>query len=187
MTINTFNRLLIALVVLFSTTANAYEMIITGGVQTTDVDIDGGNPSGGTGFYVGVLGLADAGPGGFFRTGALLSQRKFENESTGIATLKAEMLSLDVPLTYLFMFSEMVGAFGGLKLGLNLSDSCKTNVAGIICETKAESLHYAAEFGGQFRFAPDMGVEVAFNLGLSDIAEDVEWKSGISAGFTYFY
>ena len=167
--------------------AHAYEMAITGGAQTTDVDVESGSgdPDGGTGFYGGVLGFMEIQDKGYFRVGALLSKREYSVKA-GSITLDSEMLSIDVPITYMFMFNEMAGIFGGLKLGLNLSDDCSRSDS-VDCDTKAESLHYAGEVGGHFRFVPDFGLEISLNLGLSDIAKDVEWKNGIGVGMIYLF
>lgn len=159
------------------------EMALTGGIQTTEVDIDttGSDPDGGTGFYAGILGFMEMGNNGFVRSGLLLSQRKFEN-----GDLEAETLNLDVPITYLMMMNDLVGVFGGAKLGLNISDDCSAP-AGITCETDAETIYFGLELGGHFRFAPNFGAEATFNMGLGEIAKNVDWENSLMAGVFYLF
>lgn len=175
---------LIAFTLLFTTiTSQAYEMAFTGGIQTTDVE-NNNIKLDGTGFFSGILGFIEMNESSYFRTGALLSQRKYEG-SDAFGTLKAETMSIDVPLTYMHLFNENVGIFGGLKLGLNLDDDC--DFSGISCDLKAETLHYAATVGGHFRFIPNFGIEVEYAIGLSDIAKDTEWDNSLAVGAFFLF
>ncbi|MCB0356484.1 MAG: outer membrane beta-barrel protein [Bdellovibrionales bacterium] len=170
--------------------AQAYEMGVTGGMQTMDVEdstntVEFNNKSG---FYAGVLGFIDTGDGGYFRTGALLGQRGFSYDVSSSVTDVYKITYLDVPLNYLFMFNEYAGIYGGLKLSLAVSDSCDVEGGSGICNLdNVEGMAYAASVGGHFRFVPEFGIEVEYDLGLSDVAKDVEWKSSLTVGAFYLF
>lgn len=184
-------KLLIFVLPLFFMTwnAHAYEMGVTFGMQTTDVDTDsaGVEMNAGSDLYAGVLGFIEAGDGGYLRTGAFISMRKYESEF-GSITAEQSLTSIDVPLTYLFMFSEYAGVFGGAKLGLNISDDCSIEGSNAQCtDADIEALHYATTLGVHFRFVPNFGIEVEYAMGLSDIAKDVEWSSSLAVGAFYLF
>jgi hypothetical protein len=160
--------------------AQSSEMAFTAGVQTTsgDPDVGGVSVDDGTGFFVGILGFMELGSGSYLRSGAILNQRKWDVQQAGV-TVEAETLNIDVPVTYLFKFNDNVGAFGGLRLGVNVSDDCS---GANDCDADPESIYYGAEVGGHFHFAPDFGVEVAYNVGLSELAEQLDWDNSLSIG-----
>ncbi|MCB9026938.1 MAG: hypothetical protein H6625_11505 [Bdellovibrionaceae bacterium] len=182
--------LLVAMpLLLMSFTAQAYEMGLTGGVVTTALDESNSKPEldGKAGYQLGVLGFIDVVEDSFFRTGAIVSNRKFDADLTATVSLDAELMSLEVPITYLMMFSDYAGLFGGLKLGLNLSDKCSVSDASFKCDMDPESIFYAANVGGHFRFVPDFGIEVEYNLGLSDMAKDYKLKNSLGVGIFYLF
>lgn len=181
----------VALLSLCGFTANAYEMAVTAGMQTTEVDDGSGanlDWNAGTDFYAGVLGFIEAGGDGYFRTGALISQRAYDLDLSATVNYEAKLTAIDVPLTYLMMFSEYAGVYGGLKLGLNISEDCSASGTTLTCtKPDAEGMYYSASFGGHFRFVPNFGIEVEYNLGLSDIAKDTEYKSSLAVGVVYLF
>ena len=182
------NKLILAAMIVFTGfSAQAYEMAATGGMQTTDIDIDGADTSSGTGFYGGVLGFIEAGGEGYFRTGALLSMRKFERDFGNGVSAEASTTSIDVPLTYMMMLSEYASLYGGLKLGLNVSEDCTLSGFAGSCDTDATGMYYSLNLGGHFRFVPNFGIEVEYNMGLSEIAENVDYKSSLAVGVVYLF
>ena len=182
-------KFILATLTVFAFQANAYEMGLTGGMQSTKFKADtaGSDVDGVAGYYAGILGFIEAGDDSYFRTGVFLSQRKFESDLGANSTLEGTLTSLDIPLTYMFMFSEYAGVYGGLKLGLNMSDDCSISNSAATCDADAESLYYAADVGGHFRFVPNFGLEVDFNMGLSDIAKDVKLETALAVGLFYLF
>lgn len=173
----------------FGGAAYAQESGLALGAQTTDVETDstGTTLDGGTGFYVGWMGYQDLGRSGAMRAGILFSQRKFDIESGG-NTAEVELQAIDVPVTYMFKVSEAVGLFGGVKLGLNLSDDCTEESGTQICTgVNAESLYYGLDLGGHFRFAPNFAFELDYTVGLSDMAKDIEWDNSLAINVVYLF
>lgn len=172
----------------FSPLAKAYELAATAGVQTTAIDIDvaGTSADGGTGIYAGLMGFMDIGDEHYVRGGLLLSQRKFSS-TTGTLNIDFETLNLDAPITYMVLINDMFGIFGGAKIGINVSDKCESNSAAVSCSTNTETLTLAAEVGGQFRFTPNIAVELIFDLGLTDIAKQTKWANSIMIGGMFLF
>lgn len=175
--------LFITLALLFTPGAMAQyaEMAITGGLQTTDVDTDaaGTEVDGGSGLFVGIMGYMEIGEGSMLRSGAVINERKFEVGLNEITTL-----NLDVPITFMYKFNDIVGVFGGGRIGLNISDDCSGPAT---CDGDVETVYYGAEVGGHFHFAPDFGVEAVFNYGLSELADELDWSTSLTAGVFYVF
>jgi hypothetical protein len=167
--------------------AQSSEMAFTAGVQTTAVETDttGVEVGDGTGFLVGILGFIEIGDGSFLRSGAVLNQRKWDFETTG-TKVEVETLNIDIPVTFLFKFNDNIGAFGGLRLGVNVSDDCTSN-NNTTCDADPESVYYGAEGGGHFHFAPDFGVEVAYNIGLSELADQLDWDNSLKVNAFFIF
>ncbi|MCB0407698.1 MAG: outer membrane beta-barrel protein [Bdellovibrionales bacterium] len=168
----------------FPAMAQFSEMAVTGGLQTTGVDADSGaSVDGGSGFFAGILGFMELGNGGVLRSGALLNQRKWEVDSNNS---EYETLNLDVPITYMYMVNDIIGIFGGAKFGLNISDDCSKGTLST-CDADPETIYYGGEIGGHFRFNPNFGVEATFDIGLSDIADQLAWKNSLVIGAFFLF
>ena len=180
--------LIVTLSLSLSPLAQAYELAATAGVQTTSISIStaGTSVDGGTGIYAGLLGFMDIGDEHYVRGGLLLSQRKY-NATSGAVRFDIETLNLDAPITYMILLNDMFGLFGGAKVGINLSDKCDSNTPAVSCSADTETLALAAEVGGQFRFTPNIALELVFNLGLTDIAKDTKWSNSIMLGGMFLF
>ena len=165
------------------------DIAVTAGAFTTEVSSDnaGTEASSGTGFFAGILGFMEMGDGVWMRAGAVAGRRMVDF-TTGTTKVEYKLTTIEAPITGMYMLNDMVGFFGGIRVGLNAGDDCSSNVAAA-CSTdpEFESLFYGAELGGHFRFTPNFGAEVAYNIGLSDIAKDSAWDGGLVInGFMIF-
>lgn len=182
---------LVAAVTLASPLSFAFsDIAVTAGAFTTEVSPDSSTvkADSGTGFFAGVLGFMEMGDGMWMRAGAVAGRRMTEF-TIGTTKLEYEITTIEAPITGMYMVNEMVGFFGGMRVGLNAGDDCSSNSA-TACSTNNtdfETLFYAAEVGGHFRFTPNFGVEVAYDIGLSDIAKNTKWDGGLVInGFMIF-
>ncbi len=187
---NSTLTLMALLITLISPTTWAFsDIAITAGAFTTEVSSDnnGTEVDSGTGFFAGILGFMEMQDQLYMRAGAVAGRRIVEFKS-GATNTEYKLTTIEAPITGMYMVNDMVGFFGGLRVGLNAGDDCSSNVA-IACNTDAEfeTLFYAAELGAHFRFTPNFGAEVAYNIGLSDIAKNSSWDGGlIINGFMIF-
>lgn len=185
----------IAAVFLFVQPVLAYEVGIIAGIRQTDVELDtsDADTSSGTGLQAGVLGLMEVGNGWNVRAGGIYSTRSFDVK---VGDLKDEvtLTYLDVPLTVMYLVNETFGFFGGLNLGLQVGDDCDQSGSGSgNCDygDDATGVIYSLQLGGQFRFVPNMGLELTYDLGMSDVWEGddvtLEKASGVAANFLYLF
>lgn len=149
----------------------AFELGAIGGIQTTDVTTDATDASVSSDFGIraGVLGFAEITSNSFIRTGAIIGQRKFKFTQAAAET-KADFLYLEVPVTFLYLFTENVGVYAGVEAGIRLSDDCSTAV-GSCSFRNPSSFIYGPSLGGHFRFTPNLGMEVGYFFGLNEMVE----------------
>ncbi len=160
-------------ITLFGLNLSAYEFGLTLGIQTTDLEADFGSTSESAdsviGFAVGFLGFVEIDGPLLFRTGGVLTQRNFEFD-TNTLTTEYELLYLDVPATVLYMFNDQFAVFGGLELGLNLSDDCSRS-NGTSCLDVDYGVLFALDFGAHVRIVPNIAIELSYQSGLTDVGE----------------
>lgn len=138
-----------------------------------------------TGLMGGVIATGEMG-GLMFRTGGYYASRAAEITAGPLAA-ELSVATVDVPVTLLYKFNDMLGVFGGALFALKISDDCTGDAT--ICSNvsdELESFHTAATFGLQAKFHPNWSGEVFYEHGLNDIAEDVS-MSAISLGVLFIY
>jgi hypothetical protein len=183
---------LIALLAGFAVLASApsalafSDIAITAGATTTDTTpkSDSIDASGGTGFFAGVHGFMEMSPQFYLRAGAVVSNRMVSYASDGVdGDLEYNIMNLEAPITAMYMFNDMIGAFGGARLNLNLNSSC-SETGDQDCDAldfAINTIGYGAEIGGHFRFTPNFGVEAAYVIGLSEFGEfDLTQNAGVA-------
>ena len=179
--------LLISSFVLVTAANSAFafsDIAIVGGAATTDVEPESDNidSTGGTGFFAGVHGYMEMQGPWMLRAGAVLAQRQVSFEDNADRGLDYTFMNLEAPITVMYNFNDMIGAFGGVRLGLNLNNDCSES-NGASCEGNDlgfETITYGAELGGHFRFTTNFGIEAAYVLGLSSFGEfDIATDAGI--------
>lgn len=180
----------VLLMTLTSTASWAFsDIAVTAGAFTTEVNSDttGTEANSGTGFFAGVLGFMEMQDQFYMRAGAMVG-RRLVDFTTGTTKTEYRLTTIEAPITGMYMLNDMVGFFGGLRVGLNAGDDCSSNLA-TACSVDAEfeTLFYGAELGAHFRFTPNFGAEVAYDIGLSDIAKSTSWDGGLVInGFMIF-
>ncbi len=141
------------------------------------------------GLMAGVIAIGDLSGDLKFRAGGYYAERTAKTTMSSItSTLKFSYL--DVPLTVLYKFNDMVGLFGGALLGLKVSDSC-TGDSTICSDPKSgnanpKSFVSAAQLGFDVKFHPNWAGEIYYEIGLSDVS-DYTKVSALSAGIMFIY
>jgi hypothetical protein len=152
----------------FSVSANDFAALI--GARTNSWDYapatTGISGSGSTGFQAGVLGFLNLTPVLQLRSGFIYTQRIFSITNTGVET-DYTLTYFDVPLTLKYMFSEYGGVFFGPNLALGAGKSC---TGGNACTTDGvKSSLVGMQLGASFKFAPQLGAELYYELTSGDI------------------
>ncbi len=164
----------------FSALANDFAAVL--GMRSNSADLV--NSTGGlsvatkTGIGAGVLGFFDMGDGMQVRSGFMYNQRNIGIDSP-LGEIDANLAYVDIPVTAMFKFADYAGAFVGPVLGLLASKECKISNGTCTLTKDPESMILALQFGASFKFAPQMGAELYYEMIPSEY-----WKDGFKNGRT---
>jgi len=106
-----------------------------------------------------------------FRSGFMYTQRHYT-----VANTSVELSYLDVPLTVMAKLADYGGIFAGVNLGLKAGEDC----GGSDCQ-ETESMVTPITFGGFFKFAPQVAVEVFYELQSGEIIQGLEDTTAVGA------
>ncbi len=161
--------------------AQANEFAVTGGARFDNAD------SGTTGTTVearlnlqaGLLGFIELGGKNYLRTGAEFATRSYGFKTTTVSLGDARFTSFDVPVGYLYRFSDYGGIFAGGLFTFNFSKDCPGGCTG------ASSSPIGLQFGSSFKIAPQIGGEVYFEMMNTKLANGIENAKAV-VGQLYF-
>lgn len=116
-----------------------------------------------------------------FKTGLIYSYRPFELTTSG-STFEFKFSYLDIPALVEYKINEMVGVFGGLVIGLNVSDDVKPsgNPQGM------EDIIALGQVGASFLFEDLYGFDIYVERGLGTIYDGAENYMSIGANFVWW-
>ncbi len=155
---------LLTSIVTVSAFANDFAAVLGFRTNSWDTSVTSTTSSGSgkAGLQAGVLGFIDLAQAVALRTGFLYTQRKY-SVTVGTSTTDFDFAYFDVPATVMYKFSEYGGIFGGAVLALNASKSC--TVSSGTCDTNGvKSSLIGLQFGASFKFAPQMGAELYYEM-----------------------
>jgi hypothetical protein len=135
---------------------------------------------------LGVIAIGDM-SGILFRTGGYYTERK-TTLSTSATNADLKITTIDIPVTLLYKFNDMLGVFAGPLFAVKVSDKCSGDAT--ICASKegsdVKSLHTALTAGLNAKFHPNWSAEVFYEYGLTDISKNTTVNSiSLDAIFTY--
>lgn len=184
-------RVLVLMAVLFgSGLVQAQEYGFLAGVHqtTASTDISGATLDGQFNFKAGLTMGFELAPGMRFRTGAIYNQRHVElNYGAGTRKDKVNFDYIDVPANFQYNFNEMVGLFGGLVVGINVSDKIDVPAGVTASSPGANGLIPLADVGVNFLFADMIGFDVYYEQGLGKFADHMKGFSTFGGNFIYWF
>lgn len=166
--------------------AGGTEVGVYFGIKNADVEVDNttADINSELGFMGGMLAVGEMG-GIAFRTGGYLAQRNFSIDAGAGGNADIKTMYIDVPVTALFKFNEMLGAFAGAVLSIKATDDC-SGPAGICDSVDLNSFMASASFGLHAKFHPNWSGDISYELGLNDMADDTK-ANAISVGAAFLY
>lgn len=117
-----------------------------------------------------------------FRTGLLYNQRHVETNTSGVKG-KVNFDYLDVPALVQFNVNEMFGLFGGLVVGINVSDDTKPKATNV----DAKALIPLLNLGMNLMFQDMIGFDVYYERGMGQFAKNLENYGTFGANFIYWF
>lgn len=151
--------------------AYANEFAIVGGPRFDNADskLTGTTVEARLSFQAGVLGFLEMGGPNFIRSGFQFGTRAYGIKQGSIGIGDARFTNFDLPIGYLYRFSDYGGAFLGPVISFNFSKDCPgTGCAGV------NSMPIGLQVGASFKIAPQIGAEVYFETMTSKIADGIE-------------
>ncbi|MBC7465584.1 MAG: PorT family protein [Bdellovibrio sp.] len=178
-------KLLALVIVMASTTVFAqknspnfsYSMAgIEGGFKWSSADVDNADSNKSTiGYTVGGSAVFNIAPAFGLKTGLFYNERPFESTVAG-TTVKGKVSYVDVPVLFMFKFEEYAGIYIGPSLSMKLADEVSPGKLNSV-----KGMVIPLTVGGQFKFAPNLGVNIYFETVTSEIATGVKNTRAVGA------
>jgi hypothetical protein len=137
------------------------------GVRSNSADAvtSGDSVDSATSFGAGVEGFFEMAPQFDIRAGFLYNQRKFSLTSGGVSN-DITLSYIDIPVTAEYKFADYAGVFAGPVIGLLASKDKSGTWA-----KNPSSMVLAWQLGVTFKFAPQLGAEVYYEILPSKFAD----------------
>ncbi len=165
-----------SLVVGMSIQAQASDFAVALGMRSNSAEAvpTGYSSTSMTGLGGGVIGFFDLAPSVQGRIGFLYNQR---NTKIGISGNEYELTAnyLDIPVTAMYKFADYAGIFAGPVIGLAAGKTCTASGVAASCAgiKDPESSIFGLQFGASFKFAPQVGAEIYYELVSSEYWKDL--------------
>lgn len=174
----------LALALMIASEGRANEFAITAGPRFDNADTEtaGNTIEARLSYQAGVLGFIELGGPHFLRSGFEFATRAYGLKTAGISIGDARFTNFDVPLTYLYRFSDYGGAFAGPVVSFNFSKDCP----GGPC-TGANSTPLGLQIGASFKIAPQIGAEIYYETLTSKLATGIESPKAFVAQFYFSF
>jgi hypothetical protein len=182
--------LLSALILFFSLSVGAQiEFGVLGGVRSNqaDTDIKRASISSRNSYQFGLLGFLPiwnefAG----LRTGGLISPRYVTINNTDSGAVEINYVYIDVPATLMFKFTEYAGIFAGPVLSFNYSKEVSCSLRADCAATDVKSVVAPWILGLHFKFLPQIGAELYYEIVPGDLSANVSQMTAVGANFIFF-
>lgn len=120
------------------------------------------------GFQLGVSGVYNIGESFGVKSGLMYSERPFAADFL-LTSSKGKITYFEIPLQLMLKFEEYAGVYVGPSLALKMSD--ESTGGGL---TDVKSMVMPLTIGAQFKFLPNIGVNVFFETVSGELARNVE-------------
>lgn len=168
------NIVFVAMAITFSSAAQADQLSLFGGLNSTEFD-GAGSWDRDFGLELGASYVAPLQGNLSLRSGAGIVQKNSELNA-GAFSRDVEFLMLEIPATLMYKLNQKLQIFGGLNLDITLADD----------GTQSESFAVNLPLGGRYNIQGPHSVEAILELGVTDIM-DADVKIGNSLSFRYLY
>lgn len=172
-------KIILALLTVISATAFAevsYSMpAIEAGFKWNSMDsnVAGASSQQSMGIQLGGSTVFNFAPQFGLRTGLFYSERTFKFSSGG-SDMNGKITYADVPIHFMFKFEDYAGIYMGPGLAMKIGDSCSNCTL-----TDIKAMIVPITFGAQFKFTPNLGLNLFFETVPSDLAQGLKNSRGI--------
>ncbi|MFZ3229069.1 MAG: outer membrane beta-barrel protein [Pseudobdellovibrio sp.] len=128
------------------------------------------------GFLVGGSAVFNFAPSFGLKTGLFYNERPFEATTAGAVNTKGKITYFDVPVLLMFKFEDYAGVYFGPSISMKMSDEISpgklTDIKGMVVPITV---------GAQFKFAPNLGMNIYFESVSGDLALGVKNSRAVGA------
>ncbi|OFZ31724.1 MAG: hypothetical protein A2622_03885 [Bdellovibrionales bacterium RIFCSPHIGHO2_01_FULL_40_29] len=128
------------------------------------------------GFQIGGSAVFDVAQNFAIKSGLFYNERPFESTYASGTKSTGKITYFDIPLFVMFKFEESAGVYLGPSLSIKMANDSSpgglTNIKGMVVPLT---------IGGQFKFAPNMGVNIYFEAVSGELAAGVENSRAVGA------
>ena len=153
--------------------ANDFAAVVGLRSNTAESSTTGESVGSKTSFGAGVLGFFDIAADLQVRSGFIYNQRHY-TAKTGTIDAEFNLAYADIPVTLMYKFADYGGAFVGPVIGLLAAKECKLSTGSCSFTKSPESLIIPIQLGVNFKFAPQFGGELYYEMISSAL-----WENGI--------
>lgn len=163
------------LIMLSSHVAMANDFAAVLGFRSNSAEHDSAAVSVGTktSFGAGVLGFFDMSESIQVRSGFIYNQRHY-TAKVGTFETDYNLAYADIPVTLMYKFADYGGAFIGPVLSLLASKECKNSAPSCTFTKDPTSMIVPIQFGVSFKFAPQLGAEIYYEMISGEL-----WENGL--------
>lgn len=111
------------------------------------------------------------------KTGLMYTERAFKSTVSG-QNIEGKITYFDIPLFVMFKLEDFVGIYVGPTVSFQIGDDVKGSTTGF---TDIESMIIPITLGAQFKFTPDLGLNVFFENVSGDLAQGVDKYRAVGA------
>lgn len=155
---------------------------IEGGFRWSSAEISGASSNKqDIGFQVGGSAVFDFAPSFGIKTGLLYTERPFKSDVLG-TEVKGKITYFDIPAFFMFKFEEYAGVYLGPSFSFKLGDQVSPGSL-----TGIKSSVIPITLGAQFKFAPNMGVNIYFESMSGDMATGLSNARAVGANFLFTF
>lgn len=127
-------------------------------------------------FQLGASAVFDFAPSFGLKTGLFYSERAFSAELPASVIAKGKISYFEVPALLMFKFEEYAGVYAGPSLAFKMGDEgSPASLTGV------KSMIIPLTFGAQFKFLPNIGVNMFFEAVSGDLANGVSNSRAVGA------
>lgn len=180
-----------------SSAAYAQDYGLTIGVHQTSASVDAGDSTtllngktgsanGSLGYDLGLTASFELMPDFRFRTGILYDYRPFDYKLDSGGTAHFRFGWIDIPVNVQYNFTQMVGIYGGLIVGVKASDSVDVPTSLTSKSPGAKALYPLLNGGVNFMFNDMIGLDVYYEYGMGSFADNAKNYSTVGMHFIYW-
>lgn len=175
---------LIAITSLFAQAEISYSMpAIEGGFKWNTIDIDGASSNKQSlAFQIGGSVVINIQERFGLRTGLFYSERPFKNEF-GTSEVSGKITYAEAPLHLMFKLEDYAGIYFGPSISMKMGDE----VSGSGSLTDVKGIVFPLTFGAQFKFLPNLGLNLFFETVSGELAKGLKSSRAIGANILFAF